>query len=385
MGPRKRKQHGELAEARLASSRSRAHADEAEADLARAHALLPAGDRVAAFVLQMCRGRLAGVCERWQEARDAFRQALHDQPPDVCHAHVNLAEAYRRLNNLDAALGELYRATDRQPGEARLYHARAKVHLERGDRVSARRDLERAIHHAGAQKGQVWLASAHVELGDLKHQAGWYDEALKEFAAALKVVKDYEHAHRQRAVTLVVLNRHAEAGHALDAYLAVAQKPTSEEYLWRGLIHYQLGENLQAVAAFTRALDRRRDVNTLSYRGWAYLRTQSLQFALADFEEVLKKAPDHVDARCGRGQALVRQGLVGPAIEDAEATLKHGKPTPTLLSDVAGIYERAVLLLATSPGESAASQERLCRTRAVQLRHQARQIQALMQRTEGER
>jgi tetratricopeptide (TPR) repeat protein len=165
-----------------------------------------------------------------------YRKALQHQPPGAYQAHANLAAAHQKLKQLDAALAELYRAIARQPGEPQLYHTRAHLHLERGDRAAARRDFKEAIARGVAGRPEPWLAGAHVWLGCLKHQAGEHEAALKEFDAALLVVKDYPLAHQQRVETLLALNRYAEAGRALDAYLKVG-KPTSKVHQARGLIY----------------------------------------------------------------------------------------------------------------------------------------------------
>jgi tetratricopeptide (TPR) repeat protein len=347
--------------------RADAQAREAQEDLDQAQKLLPAGDRLAAYVVRMVRGRLAAVRQRWTEARDEYRKALADQPPDVCHAHIQLAEVQRRLKNLDAALAELYRAIDRQPAAARLYHMRAQVHQERGDRARARRDLAEAIRHADPKNREPWLAGVHVELGYLKHLAGQYDEALKDFAAALKVVEDYPDAHRQRAQTLLAKGRYAEAGQALDAYLKVERNPPTIVLQARGLVCARLRDYPGAIEAYTLALERHRDVKTLSYRGWAHLLAQAFLLARADFEEALWKQPRHPEALCGRGQLRVLRGEVDQAIKDAEAALKHGQPSGELLCGVACIYARAALQM-ESPGRGkAASRRRLYEARAVAL------------------
>jgi serine/threonine protein kinase/Tfp pilus assembly protein PilF len=290
-----------------------------------------------AYVVAMARGRLAEVRGELAEARVHYHKAMESQAPGDYQAHTSLAEVQRKMKNLDAALAELYRAIERAPGEPRLYHTRGLLQRRRGDQAAARRDFERAIA-LGTRGREAWLASAFVELGDLKHRAGEHQAALMLFDAALKVVRNFPPAYRQRAETLLKLDRSAEAGKALDTFLAVGGKPGGDIYLARGLIHHELREHPRAIEAFTRALQWERGADVLSYRGWAYLKTQSLGMALVDFEEALKKAPRHGDALCGRGQVRVLQGKEREGIEDAEAALRHGKPTRTLLCCVARVY-----------------------------------------------
>jgi tetratricopeptide (TPR) repeat protein len=326
----------------------------AEADLTQAQRQARGG--MAAHVVQMGWGQLALEREDWEAARKHFREAIKQQP-GVYQAHANLAHVYRKLKDPDRALAAMNRAIELQPGVAQLYYARAEQYLERDKRAEARRDLEQAIARGKSQarsasegsaaRGKQWLASAHVKLSYLKHQAGEYAAALKDQDAALKVVKNYPPAYLLRGQTLLEQGRHAEAGRAVDDYLAATSKPSSTVYKVRGLIHAAQGDYSRAVEAYTQALlpGRDRDPDTLCYRGWARLQLGERSSALADFEEVLKKHPRHSDALCGRGQVRIVLGQVDRAIEDAEAALEHGEPTKTLLCSTAGIYARAALHL----------------------------------------
>ena len=347
----------------------------AEQDLVRARQ--QARGDVATYVMRMACGQLALAREDWRAARDQFGAAIQHEPPGAFEAHVNLAQAYQRLERVDAALAELYRATDRQPNIARLYHARAELHLKRGDRANARRDFERTIATAAPGCKERWLASTHVQLGDLKRRAGQHEAALREFDRALRVVEGYIPAYREQAKTLLALHHHAAAGHALDACLARGGTDPVIHRV-RALVHEALGEHSRAVEAYARALARRRDPTTLGYRGWAYLRTGAVELALADFEEVLRSHATDADALCGRGQVRAFRGENALALEDAEAALKHGKRTKTLLCNVASIHARVALVRATadrtaSRARSAFHEEQAAsnRARAAELLDQA--------------
>src|SRR5262249_5274999 len=208
--------------------------------------------------------------KRWLDARDELRKAIACQPQGEYQAHANLAQVYRELKEPRSALAELDRAIAARPGDGGLYYTRAEVRLGQGDRVGARRDFEQAVTCGKPQDRQRWLASAHVELGYLKHQAGQYDAALADYDRALQVVLDYAPAHRQRAETLLALGHQREAGEALDAYLKRGRAGATV-YRARGLIHSSLRQYAEAALAYTRALQSKRDPGLLAYRGWAHL------------------------------------------------------------------------------------------------------------------
>jgi tetratricopeptide (TPR) repeat protein len=313
---------------------------EADLDLVRDQAR----SGVAAYVVHMNRGRLAGVRGRWREALQSFQQALKHQPEDAYQVHVGLAEAHRQLKNPDEALVAMERAIKgcKTPALPHLYYVRAQIHRERRDWGAARRDLEEAVR-GEVRQGETWPASALVQLANLKHRAGKYRAALEDAGAALLVVKNFPPAHLQRAETLLAQNRTDDAVRALNRYLKTVEKPGAAAYRAHGLILASQQKYARAIESYSLALGRQRDPDTLAFRGWAYLQMRSLEAALEDFKEALKKDPRHGDALCGRGEALIQQGKVSAALEDAEAALKYSRPTATLLCGVARIYARAAL------------------------------------------
>jgi tetratricopeptide (TPR) repeat protein len=248
-----------------------------------------------------------------------------------------------------------------------LYHTRASVQLERGERVAARRDFEQAIALEPRGSQSERLASDYVELGHLKHWAGEFESALAAIHEALRVCPDYPPAHRQRAETLLALERYAEAGNTLDQYLKAGGVPTPEVYEARGLIHSQLREYPEAVEAYTAALKLRRDAAMLVHRGRAYLRLQAPRAALADFEAALRLHPSHAPALCYRGHARLALGQIANALADAEEALRCGPQTDLLLFNTACLYARAADQAEVSGPAALQDTPWHCRERAVGL------------------
>src|SRR5439155_16753572 len=86
---------------------------------------------------------VAGPVYFARAARD-LREAVRVKP-DSYHAHVNLAQAYRELHQLDRSLGELGEAIRLEPDRPALYRTRARLLLEMRDPGGALRDLDRAV------------------------------------------------------------------------------------------------------------------------------------------------------------------------------------------------------------------------------------------------
>jgi tetratricopeptide (TPR) repeat protein len=263
-----------------------------------------------------------------------------------------------------------------------LYHTRAQLHALRGDRAAACRDFRQAIAHELTGGGSERLASDYVELAQLQHIDGDYQPALASLDDALRARPDYAPAHRQRAETLLALDRYREAGEALDRYLQCRGTPTAEVYHVGGLIHAALREYAEAVDAYGWALALRPDARTLADRGRAYLKLDAVRLALRDFDAALKLEPAQADALSGRGFARVCVGERTAGLKDAEAALTNalatGPGTPELMIRTACTYARAVGQLRGQPTGGSVSE---WQKRAVELvRHALEQVPPARQR-----
>jgi eukaryotic-like serine/threonine-protein kinase len=320
--------------------RAVAHAELGEFDDANTDyglALKQAGDdRLKRYVVLINRSVLHLRQRHWDDAVHDLEEARRLQP-EALQAWTTLAQVHRVRQEWGAAVAVLTRALELQRENGQLWYTRAQVHRQRKDWGAARRDLEEAVARAPAGRRPAWLADAWVELGHLRHKAREYEAALAAYAAAQQVAPDYPPAHRQRAEALLALGRFAEAGEALDRYLAKGE-PVAEVYQARGLIHDKLHEYPKAIESYGRALWLRKDAAVFSYRGLAYLRLGAARPALADFEAALRRDRDHADALCGRGHARMALGQVSEALQDAEAALGRGPRSATLFLNAACIY-----------------------------------------------
>jgi serine/threonine protein kinase/predicted Zn-dependent protease len=278
--------------------------------------------------------------ERWEDACRDLLKAVELQPRTY-QGYVNLAQAYQLRGDLEEAVKVLDRALRLHP-DAVLFNTRARLHAKRGKPALARADFEQVITREPPGARSVLVASARVELAQLKYEAREYGAALADCEAALAAQPNYAPAHRQRGRTLLALGKYDEAGKAMDRYLAGGLR-NPVFYQARGLIHTQRGEHVQAAEAYTRSLLLKPDAKTLNYRGWAYLALESPRLALPDFEGVLHTEPKNTDALCGRGLARVQLGHAAEATADAEAALRQApRPDRRLVQSCARIYARAV-------------------------------------------
>jgi tetratricopeptide (TPR) repeat protein len=229
----------------------------------------------------------------------------------------------------------LDQAIERRPSDSRLYRERALLKRECGNLDAARHDFERAISHPTGSSSQE-LADDHVWLGQLAHHDGDNAAALAWFDKALRVQPDFAPAYRQRADALLALDEFGKAGEALDNYFnlqnRLPNRPSlSADYVTRGLIHHGLHQYPEAVEAYSRALRLKRDAETLTYRGWAYLEYDAIRSALADFVEALRLDGTNMDALCGRGYAQMRLGDVAAGLSSFQDALRLDRANASAL------------------------------------------------------
>jgi tetratricopeptide (TPR) repeat protein len=343
----------------------------AEADFSRALALEPS--LAARYVLYNNRGvmRVGQKGARAEGLKDLERAA--ELRPEQYQAHASLAEAYGLDGRLDDAGRRLDQAITLVAGQVKagepksttlalLHHRRARLHLQRGDRAAAVRDLEEAARLA--EDDPALRAQAHLDRGGVLHLQERFDEALAAYGAALQADPERVDVYRRRGEVLLVLERYCEAAAAFDAYLEDGGPPSAAVYRQRGLAFANLGLHAEAIDDFSRALEAKlpneERASLYLSRGQVYLASNALELALRDFEETLRLDPGRADAYLGRAYARVKLGDAPPATADADRAVKGEPGEARLWYGAACVYAQAA-----GQGKAAPGQEKsLARVRA---------------------
>jgi tetratricopeptide (TPR) repeat protein len=316
-------------------------------------------DPLVEYVGLVNRGVLLIRQEQWLAAVQELKKAIAVKP-EAYQAHLNLGMALQGLGQGDQALAALNQAVRRAPDLAVVYESRARLHLQRNEWPAARADFEQAIARDGAVASPERLANNLVELGRLLHREGKNQEALACYDRAREIRPQLLLAQRFRAEALLALERHDEAGQALDEYLSGASQPAAKVFLARGLIHAQAGKLSAAIAAYHDALRMKPgDTATLCHRGWAHLLADAVPLGLEDFETCLKEDPASSAARVGRASARIRLKQLDGALADAREAEKQERLPARLLYHLACVYAQASLLADAEarpgrPGQSSA-------------------------------
>jgi tetratricopeptide (TPR) repeat protein/predicted Ser/Thr protein kinase len=374
----------------------------AEADTDFNRALAQTDDPKAHYAARVHRGVSYARRGRSDDAITELRQAVAADPDEFA-ASVNLARLLADRANVPPerhtdvavwqrerraeAVDELSRAIARQPDVALLHHERGKLHGLLGRAAEAHADYLQAIKLAPSTGLRSTVAEDLIELARLLHARGDHAQAVAAYDLVTERWPVLAVAHRLRAEPLLALKRYEDVGRSLDRFITASPavpadvgqaRMLAEAHRVRGLMHVEARDFRAALDSYARSLQVRRDADTLTLRGWAYLTEQAPHLARADFEEALTLRPGDADAGMGRAGALARLGELRAAVAGAEEALRAGPPAGPRAArqcfNAARVYGQA---LARWPGRDADKEaadghtpER-CQARGLELIRQA--------------
>jgi len=146
---------------------------------------------------------------RYEEAERVLNEQRNLSPRDT-DLIQQLAEVYRKQERYDDALRLLTAAVQQQPKDPTLLEALGEVYAARGDRSRAL-ETWMAIPSAVGDSYDV-----HQRLGSILKENGFYDEAAREYEAALRLQPTYTFLYMQLADVRKI---QGDTSGALDVYL----------------------------------------------------------------------------------------------------------------------------------------------------------------------
>jgi tetratricopeptide (TPR) repeat protein len=348
--------------------------DEADRDFDRAARL--ALDESARYGLLINRGVLR-IRQGRQDEAEADLQSAVTLRPQLYQGHVNLAQAYLRLQRLDEALRQLDEAVRLEPDLAALYRLRARARQQRPDLPAALADLDLALAKSAAAP-PAERADLQVERAQLLLQLKRLPEAAAACDAALRDSPKLTPAHRLRAEVFLEMNRYDDALRALDLCLKHGAA-TADVYRARADVLARLGRYPAALADYSRVLELKPDAATLSARGWTYVVMDAPKLALADFQEALRRDLGYGEGYLGRGHARLLLGEVTEGLADVEEGLRRGPPSARLLYNAARAYAQGARAV-KRPGRLPSPLQLQYQQRAVELLADALELVPAAQR-----
>ena len=165
-------------------------------------------------------------------------------------------------------------------------------------------------------------ADEFFEQGRLKEKQGDPEEALKNYAEAIRLKPDFPNAYYGRGVAKYNLGD--KQGAIADYNEAIRLKPDyAEAYNNRGNAKYDLGDKQGAIADYSSAIRLKPDYATAYYnRGIAKSDLGDKQGAIADYNEAIRLKPDYAEAYNNRGIAKSALGDKQGAIADYNEAIR---------------------------------------------------------------
>ena len=176
-----------------------------------------------------------------------------------------------------------------------------------------------AVAHIAERSDDALAATAWFSVGYLIQDEN-PEDALADYAEAIRLKPDYAEAYNNRGVVKDALGRHDDA--LADYTEAIRLKPDhARPYYNLGIVKAKLGRYDDALADYTEAIRLKPDHAGAFYnRGVAKAKLGRHEGALADYAEAIRLKPDHAGAYNNRGAVKDALGRHDDALADyAEA------------------------------------------------------------------
>ncbi|HEX9733523.1 MAG TPA: tetratricopeptide repeat protein [Thermoanaerobaculia bacterium] len=293
---------------------------------------------------------------------------LRDEP----EVHLNLGVLYQKTDRHEAALGELERAVELEPGSAlahfnlgvtlgllgRTEPAIAALELAlrlKPDYAEARYDLGVLRRRQGDLEGALaalqevlrerpGAAEVHREIGIVYRRQGRFDDAAAALRRALEIAPGDAVARTDLGITYGRQGREEEA--LAELRRAIELEPGyAEAHYNLGVVHGQAGRVDEALAAYRRALtadpafaDAHNNLGILlAGRG-------ELEAARRELERAVELRPGHAEAHFNLGVVYDQSGLPAAALAAVERAIELEPGSERFRQ------ARALLLAATGDG-----------------------------------
>lgn len=265
-----------------------------------------------------------------RRAAEHLQRATSDAIDSTAVAEFEYGRCLELLGELEQAMGRYRRALqkDRDLGKARF--RLGNLLIRRGDREAGMallhdyeefRRRNRKIQLLVAMIGSSGLPAVEreartLELIDLLHQAGSFDEAERVIQSGLARNPEDALLRVALARTLDQRGENEAARRELQSVLSLPSPPPSAFWI-SGLVHYRAGDKPAALRAFLRFLELVPDPPALFLKQLGTLYAVSGQFAEAEtyFKKAVVKDPDDPRLHRNLASALERLGK----FEEAEA------------------------------------------------------------------
>ncbi|NVJ86026.1 MAG: tetratricopeptide repeat protein [Algoriphagus sp.] len=219
-----------------------------------------------------------------------------------CRSELYEAEDFFSEKNYEKAIGSLNTYLFFHVTDIKALHLRARSYEEIGEIKEALADYERIISL------NPEYAQAHAGIGKILFNQKEYKEAeLRLLRAAKYDPADFEILYLLGRTLLQ--NRNFKLA---DEFFQKAKELNDQHprlYFYQGMARAYQGDVLGCAASFNQYVKLEPDNLVGRYnRGFALMKVGYLEWALEDFEAVLKEYPDHLEALAKKGICLAKMG-----------------------------------------------------------------------------
>ena len=151
---------------------------------------------------------------QYQEASDAFRQAL-EKAPNEYYIWANLANTYVQMKRWDQAIEAYEKAVELSPERGSLYRSLGTAYANSGNVEKAVEIFEKA---ASLSTDPRQAAMSYYNMGITFVNLGKNEQAVQALDKAVKANPEHAEAHYQLGIVLLGMNRIREATAHLEAY-----------------------------------------------------------------------------------------------------------------------------------------------------------------------
>ncbi|MFS8084787.1 MAG: tetratricopeptide repeat protein [Acidobacteriota bacterium] len=181
----------------------------------------------------------------------------------------------------------------------------------RGFEMYAGRDASARLIVASSTRNITDQAAPAYNRGQKNFEAGKYHEAVRDFAAAIKLDPKSEEAHYGLARALTKTNKLEEAIAEFKKVLDL--NPTDELKIWSyyltGNAYAELGQYKEAIAAYQQAIKLNPELSKPHNNlGLAYAASNRIADAASEFAEAVKLKADYAEAHYNLGVAYWQLG-----------------------------------------------------------------------------
>jgi Flp pilus assembly protein TadD/peroxiredoxin len=171
-------------------------------------------------------------------------------------------------------------------------------------------------------------------------QAGYYDQAIREFNSALETDPDYAEAHYNLGTLYLKQGKADEARRHLERALEVRREyPDALNNL--GLLAAQSGDSAQAIRYFQRAIEQRPDYALAYYNlGNVYRREQRFSEAKQALDRAVLLTPDDPEVNYGVGMLYAQLNETDRALKYWQHALVIRPDYPEALNNLGVLYVR---------------------------------------------